>query len=275
MDGRMRVMWSGGLSTSSPSSRGAQVRDRLDRPGVAAILSIAVFAIPVLFVALIPHPLQQPFGVDFQLYRDVTTRWLGGGSFYEAYQLAGPYEIRAGDVLYPPVALWLFVPFAVASAAGAAGAAPWSIVAAVAWWVLPLGVVAAAVASLRPRPLVWPLIALCLANPTTLLKIWTGNPVIWSMAAMALAVVGVSRAAAPFVMLKPSLAPFALFGVRRRSWWLGLAALVVLSLPFGALWADWVASVVNSRGGGLLYSSLEAPLLALPLVAWAGRRRGG
>jgi len=269
MDGRMRVMWSGGLSTSSPSSRGAQVRDLLDRPALAAVLSIAAFAIPVLFVALVPHPLEQPFGVDFQLYRDVTNRWLGGGSFYESYQLAGPYEIRAGDVLYPPVALWLFVPFAVASAA------PWSVVAAVAWWVIPLGVVAATVAMLRPRPLVWPLIALCLANPTTLLKIWTGNPVIWSMAAMALAVVGASRAAAPFVLLKPSLAPFALFGVRRRSWWLGLAVLIALSLPFGALWGDWVASVVNSRGGGLLYSSLEAPILALPVVAWAGRRRHG
>jgi len=262
-------MWSGGLSTSGPPSRGAQVREWLDRPAVAAVLSIAVFAIPVLFVALIPHPLEQPFGVDFQLYRDASTRWLAGGSFYEPYQLAGPYEIRAGDVLYPPVALWLFVPFAVATPA------PWSVVAAVAWWAIPLGVVAAAVAVLRPRPLVWPLIALCVANPTTLLKIWTGNPVIWSMAAMALAVIGTSRATAPFVLVKPSLAPFALFGVRRRSWWLGFLVLVGLSLPFGALWANWVASVVNSRGGGFLYSSLEAPMLALPLVAWLGRRRGG
>jgi hypothetical protein len=50
---------------------------------------------------------------------------------------------------------------------------------------------------------------------------------------------------------------------------------VALAVPFGGLWADWVASVVNSRGGGTLYSSLEAPMLALPLVAWLGRRRGG
>jgi hypothetical protein len=119
------------------------------------------------------------------------------------------------------------------------------------------------------------LIALCLANPTTLLKIWTGNPVIWAMAAMALAVVSGSRLAAPFVLLKPSLAPFALFGVRRRSWWLGLAALVALSLPFGALWVDWLASVVNSRGGGPLYSALEIPMLLMPLAAWLGRTRGG
>jgi len=247
--------------------------DRLavfDRRSVAVALSAAVFAIPIVFVLLVPHPLEQPLGVDYDLYRDVTTRWLSGGSFYEPYQLAGPYDIRAGDVLYPPVALWLLAPFALAG-----GVAPWSLLAALAWWLIPLGAVATAVAALRPRPLVWPVIALCLANPTTLLKIWTGNPVIWSMAAMALAVVGSSRFAAPFVLLKPSLAPFALFGIRRRSWWLGAAVLLALSVPFGSLWADWVASVVNSRGGGPLYSSLEAPMLCLPLAAWVGRRRGG
>jgi hypothetical protein len=88
-------------------------------------------------------------------------------------------------------------------------------------------------------------------------------------------VAGSSRAAAPFVLLKPSLAPFALFGIRRRSWWIGAAAFVLLSIPFGAMWADWVTTVVNSRGGGLLYSSLEIPMLLLPLVAWWGRTRGG
>ncbi len=243
---------------------------RLDRPRVALGLSAAVFAIPVVFVLLVPHPLEQPLGVDFQLYRDVTARWLAGGPFYQPYQLAGPYPISAGDVLYPPVALWLFVPFSIG--AGTVVAA----VQAVLWWGVALGVVAAVVAVLRPRPLVWPLIALCIANPTTLLKIWTGNPVMWSMAAMALAVVGASRFAAPFVLLKPSLAPFALFGVRRRSWWLGAAVFGLLCLPFGSMWADWVTTLVNSQGGGLLYSSLEFPMLLLPLVAWLGRtRRGG
>ena len=183
-----------------------------DRPAIAATLAVAVFAIPIVFVLLVPHPLDQPFGVDFHLYRDATTRWFLGGPFYEPYQLAGPYPISAGDILYPPVALWLFVPFAVD------GGPLLDAVQAVVWWALPLGVVAAVVAALRPRPLAWPLVAFCLVNPTTLLKIWTGNPVIWSMAAMALAVVGASRFAAPFVLLKPSLAPFALFGIRRRSW---------------------------------------------------------
>jgi hypothetical protein len=239
----------------------------LDRR-TAAVLSAAVCLIPLGFVLVVPHPLEQPLGVDFGLYRDVTTRWLHGGPFFEPYQLAGPYEIRAGDVLYPPVALWLFVPFCVPT-----GLLGW--LAAIAWWGIPLGLTAAAVVRLRPIPAAWPLIALCAANPTTLLKIWTGNPVIWSMAALALAVAGSSRVSAPFVLLKPSLAPFAVFGMRQRSWWLGAAVLVVLCLPFGGLWADWVASVANSRDGGLLYSALEVPMLLLPLVAWVGRTRGG
>ena len=238
-------------------------------------LSIAVLLVPVVFVLVVPHPLEQPLGVDFQLYRDVTTRWLAGGPFFEPYQVGGPYDIRAGDVLYPPVALWLFVPFAVTAGPGVGVAGALGAVAVAAWWGLPLGATAAAVWRLRPKPAYWPLIALCLTNPTTLLKIWTGNPVMWSMAAMAVATVaGSTRWAAPFVLLKPSLAPFAMFGIDRRSWWLGLAVLGALCLPFGSLWGDWVVSVVNSRGGGLLYSALEIPMLLLPLVAWVGRTRG-
>ena len=92
-----------------------------------------------------------------------------------------------------------------------------------------------------------------------------------SAAAMAVAIVW--RGGAPFALLKPSHFPFAFFGIRQRSWWIGLAAFVGLCIPFGALWGDWLTSVVNSRGAGPLYSALEAPMLALPLVAWIGRRR--
>ena len=225
----------------------------------AIILSVAVFAIPLAFVLVIPRPLEQPFGVDFTLYRDVAARWLAGGSYFEPSQLAGPYEIRAGDVLYPPVGLWLFVPFAVLPL----------IVAGSLWWAVPIGATGWAIWRLRPRPEVWPLLALCLAWPTTLLKTWTGNPVIWCVAALALGTL--YRWPSVFVLLKTSLFPFALVGANRRSWWVALGALVLLSLPFGALWGDWVASVINSRGGGVLYSTLEIPMLLLPLVAWLGR----
>ena len=229
---------------------------------VAAIVSVAIFALPVAFAAVTPHALEQPFGVDFDLYRGAATRWLADGTFFEPYQLAGPYGISAGDILYPPVALWLFVPF--------------TFLPGVFWWAIPLGLTARVVGFLRPEPRVWPLIALCLAWPTTPLKIWTGNPVIWAMAAVALGTI--YRWPSVFALIKPSLFPFAMFGANRRSWWLAVAAFAALSLPFGAMWADWVASVVNSRGGGVLYSALEIPMLALPLVAWLGRtnhRAGG
>jgi hypothetical protein len=247
-----------------------RLRGRLDAfdRRMAIALASGVLAIPVVFVLLVPHPLEQPVGVDYRLYRDATAGWLDGASFYPARQLGGPYDITAGDILYPPVAIWLFVPFAALRGPEA------SLAAAVAWWLIPLGATAIAVASLRPRAWTWPLLALCATNPTVLLKIWTGNPVIWSMAALSLAVALPWRATAPFVLLKPSLAPFALFGANRRSWWVGAAAFALLSLPFGAAWSDWVATLVNSRGGGILYSSLEAPFLLLPLAAWLGRTRG-
>jgi hypothetical protein len=231
------------------------------RRSLAIAASALILLLPVAFSLTVRQPLQQPFGVDYDLYRDVTARWLAGGPYFEARQLAGPYLILPGDVLYPPVALWLFVPFALLA----------TPIAALLWWTVPLGVTIAALIRLRPRPEWWPLIVLCAVWPTTLLKIWTGNPVMWTMGALALATV--TRWPAVFVLLKPSLAPFALFGARDRSWWMAFAMFVVLSLPFLHLWDDWVATVVNSRGGGLLYSVLEVPMLALPLVAYLGRDR--
>jgi len=251
--------------TGGPSADAGTIGRRLllilRRPPAALAVSAAVFALPLVFVLVTPHPLQQPFGVDATLYRDVTLRWLGGGPFYDPHQLAGPYEIAAGDVLYPPISLLLFVPFAVLPIA----------IGAALWWAVPIAITAWSIGVLRPRPEVWPLLALCVANPTTLLKTWTGNPVIWSMAAMALGVLYAWPSV--FVIVKPSLAPFAFFGAWRRSWGLAAAVLGLGAVPFGALWIDWIDSVVNSRGGGLLYSSLEFPMLALPLIAWIFRTR--
>lgn len=224
---------------------------------MALAASATTILLPLLFVLVIPDPLEQAVGIDFALYRDVAARWLAGGPFYEPHQLAGPYVVAHGDILYPPVGLWLFVPF--------------TVLPAFLWWAIPAALTVWAIARVRPRPAVWPLMALCLAWPTTPLKIWTGNPVMWAAAAMSVAIV--YRWAAPFALLKPSLFPFAAFGIRERAWWVGLGVLLLLCLPFGGLWADWVASVINSRGSGPLYSVLEAPMLLLPLVAWAGRTR--
>lgn len=232
--------------------------DRLIAVRRGAIALTVLFVLVDLFDLSVNAPtLRLQVGVDYQLYVDSAARWLNGGAYFQAYQVAGPYQISAGDILYPPVALLLFVPF--------------TFLPALLWWLLPGAALAWSLRRLRPAPAVWPMLAACAAWPTTPLKILTGNPVIWAVAALALGVLYAWPSV--LVLIKPSLFPFALFGARRRSWWLALAIFVGVSLPFGSLWIDWVHSVLNSQGGGIAYSSLEIPMLAFPLIAWLGRER--
>lgn len=194
---------------------------------------------------------------DYELYMDVTRRWLAGGPFYEPWQLTGPYQIAHGDVLYPPVALALFTPF--------------TLLPAFLWWAVPLGLTAWAIWRLRPGLLAWPLIALALWGPVQI-HIISGNPGMWSMAAIAVATR--CHFAAPFAFLKPSIGLFGIFGIRDRAWWYGAGVLAALSLLFLPMWFDWIRSVMNSTGGGLLYSWQEWPMMLAPLVAWACRPSG-
>jgi hypothetical protein len=94
--------------------------------------------------------------------------------------------------------------------------------------------------------------------------------VIW--VASALFVGLVIAGPAVFVLIKPSLAPFAVVGIRHRRWWGLLLVFVLASVPFGALWRDWATALVNSNAS-LFYSAREALMLAIPVVAWAARDR--
>jgi hypothetical protein len=197
-------------------------------------------------------------GADLRLYLDATQQALQGHGFYAAHQLAGPYAIADGDILYPPLVIALFVPFLVLPA--------------VLFWLIPLGIVGVVVVRHRPRPWTWPLLALGLAFPITSLKLVHGNPVMWIAAAAALGTVWAWPAV--LVLLKPSLAPFALIGAGRRSWWLALAILVVAALPFGALWLDYARVVLDSHNpNGFLYSLDEVPFTLIPVIAWIGSPR--
>ena len=49
-------------------------------------------------------------------------------------------------------------------------------------------------------------------------------------------------AASVLVFLKPTLAPFAFFGANRRSWWVALGALGLVSLLFLPMWLDYLAA---------------------------------
>jgi hypothetical protein len=241
------------------TGRAPGVVARFDRRVWIAVTAALLVVVGVQLVIADTHDWYGHWAIDYQLYVDVTRRWLTGGEFYQSWQLAGPYGVADpyGSVLYPPVAIWLFGAF--------------TVLPGVLWWILPFAAVGWTVWRHQPDRWAWPVMAVCLAWPPTIVKLVTGNPVMWAVGCVALGTIYAWPAV--FAILKPSVFPFALLGVRSRGWWLGLGLIVVASLPFGAMWGTWVTTVLNARDGGLLYSIQEVPLLALPLIAWAARRK--
>ena len=172
-------------------------------------------------------------------------------------------KIALGDVLYPPILLYLLAPFRLLG--------PWP------WWVIPAAAIAWVVWRHRPGPWALVAIAVCLLWPVTPAKFVFGNPVIWAAAAVALGTF--YRWPAAFALVKPTVAVFAIIGIRDRRWWFAVAAMAVASLPFLAdtllypqVLLDAQTNPVDGRGGPS-YSLQEFPLMAIPVIAWLGRRR--
>ena len=140
-------------------------------------------------------------GMDYGIYMDRTHDWLAGDGFYRARQLTGaPYEIQNGDSFYPPTLLYLLVPFALG-------------LPAVLWWLIPIAIIAAALIHIRPPTWTWPIMAFTLLLPRAPVVLVLGNPSIWMIAA---AFAGVAWAwPSALLFLKPTLAPFALIGIRQ------------------------------------------------------------
>lgn len=193
---------------------------------------------------------------DWYGYMNATHYFLRTGEFYWPFQLTGhPYDvIRMGGQLYPPVILYLLIPF--------------TVLPSFLWWVIPIGITAGAIVALRPARWTWPLLTLAFIAPRTGTLIWFGNPGMWVVAAMSLG--ALFRWPAVLVLLKPSLAPFALLGIRRRGWWILLGLGVLASLPLLRLWVQYPSVIANS-GVDPLYSLSEAVPMCLPLIALAGR----
>jgi hypothetical protein len=203
---------------------------------------------------------QDAVGVDLEYYRFVAQRWIDTGVYYTERQLAGPYETQTlVDNLYPPHALYLFIPFLVLPA--------------IAWWVIPLAVIGYVVWWFRPAIWAWPILALIVAFPKTPNQIIFGNTDMWIAAFIA----GGVRWAWPatLVTIKPSLVFFAVIGIATRAWWIAASVLAIASLPFLALWLDYPTVLLNSSGS-VIYSLGNLPFFVLPIVAWAvsTRRRG-
>ena len=190
-------------------------------------------------------------------YMDAARRFLETGTPYLAWEVAGPFDYTPLTFLHPPLALWLMVPF--------------SFLPDVAWYITPIVIIVVTIAAWRPSPVALALVALCILWPRTPAMVVTGNTDMWAAAFVALGL----RFGWPgtLVMIKPSLAPLALAGVHRRSWWAGLLLTVALAAPFGLLWLDWIRVVLHAPGG-LLYSALAVPGTIFPVFAWLGRRHG-
>ena len=226
----------------------------------ARVLLLALIGVEVLWIGAVVavHAVTNPsFGLDYVWHVDASRRLLETGTPYWAWQVAGPYEIGNGAILYPPVAFVLFIPFI------------W--LPGVLWWLLPVAVTAWGMAVHRPPLWAWAVVTTILAYEKSLNVYVFGNPTMFIVAAVAAApVIGWP---AVLVLTKPSFAPLALIGIRRRSWWLALAVFVAASVPFGGLWLEWLRVAGNSDVS-VLYNLPTMPLVLAPLVPWlAGRRR--
>ncbi len=232
-------------------------------PIATAILGIAALLLAQLFVEAARSP--GAIGIDLTTVLDATRRWTSGSSPYLARQLAGPYQqiganlVDSGEMLYPPIALPFFAPFLVV---------PGPV-----WWAIPAVVAAVGIWRARPSRWSWPILALCILAGQSLPLIVAGNPTIWIVAA------GLWAPSlgwpGPLILLKPSVAPLALLGIRHRSWWVAAAILVIVSVPFGRLWADWYVAVTNLRvsgAGGILFSLHQLPILLVPVIVTAAAR---
>lgn len=189
-------------------------------------------------------------------YVSATHRWLTTGTPYLASEVAGPFDYQPDTFLHPPISLLLFLPFT------------W--LPAVLWYAIPIGLTIWIIAGWRPSPTAWAVIAMLLFWPTSASMLVVGNTNLWVMAFVAAGL----RWQWPWalIVLKPSFAPFIFGGVRDRSWWVAMAALIAVSLLFGVLWLDWFRVVIHAPGG-LTYSILGLPLILVPVAAFLGRRR--
>jgi hypothetical protein len=240
--------------------------DGLETAWIVRVLTLTAAGVLLIVIAaewlaVIQHPgaLGREFGGDYRIYMDAARRWLSGGSFYSPYQFAGPYELVQPAILYPPTILPLLVPF--------------TFLPAVLWWLIPVAIIVACIAKHRPAMWTWPLMLLGLAWPQTGADLINGTPTLWILASIALA----SHWGWPgsLVLVKPSVAPFALIGIRTRGWWVAAVLMALLSVALLPLWLDWITVIRHGAGprANLLYSVIDAPILAIPVVAWVGRRR--
>jgi hypothetical protein len=249
-----------GLAGWGASLRDPTLGDRHPRARrVAIAITLGILAAIVVSWVALRADIHDQLGEDYQFFVDAASRWQSAGQVYLDRQLAGPYEAAtAVDFLYPPPALALFVPFLYLPAP--------------LWWMIPLGITAGHIVACRPVWWSWPILALMLWFPRTQSMIIWANTGMWVTALVALGVRFKWPSALIFV--KPTFLPFALIGIRHRSWWIALAVMTVLLIPTFPLWLDYVTAMRNNVGDwppGALYSIPDYVMASIPIVAWLAR----
>ncbi|HET9490158.1 MAG TPA: hypothetical protein VFR64_10455, partial [Methylomirabilota bacterium] len=191
-------------------------------------------------------------GMDWEFSRQLGASWLVDGSYYRPHQLTGAYTFTTMvDNLYPPHALFLFVPFV--------------YLPAFAWWAIPAVIVALAFRRLRPATWAWVLMLALLAWPRSISAVLLGNTDIWVVAMLAAALTWGWPAV--LLTIKPTFAPLILLGLARpRQTALAGLGLIVLAAPGLPLWFDYAAALRNvqidpSHPLGTI------PLMLIPFVA--------
>lgn len=240
-----------------------------------AVIALEVAAIGLLdFWSTSPGPPADPvsrFAADFRVYMAVTREWLGGGPFYQPWQLAGPYDLpgtpfappTGPPILYPPYALVLFVPFALVP----------ETVSMLLWFVIPVTVTGWSLVRLRPAPWAWPIVAAAATWSQSLWLLVSGNPAaLWGTAALALGAVYGWPALG--VLIRPTALPLAVIGIHRRSWWVAAAVGALVSLAFLPMWPDYIVATLNARGASELYLYQHYVLAVVVLGPWLSSRAG-
>jgi hypothetical protein len=222
-----------------------------------AIAVVLLLAAAFRVVAIVTHTFWQALGPsDLLHYLEATKRWLATGTPYVATEVAGPFAYGGETFLHPPIALPFFAVFL---------AAPIQL-----FWIVPLTGFTWLVLAERPASWTWPLIALLLATYPLGPALYAGNTDMWAWLFFAAGV----RWGWPLALLavKPSVAIVGFIGIRNRRTWCAALLMIVLCVPFGSLWVDWLRVVTNSPGT-VLYSAHNALMFAIPLIARIGSRR--
>lgn len=243
---------------SEPSARYLRFR-RLYRPIAFALtaVTVALAAVELVYGLFGPPNWRAAVGNDLKFYADISARLFNRGYWFEERELHGPFQMDfMRDVLYPPAAAWVFLPFNVIQLGGLL-----LIVVGTSFWLLH---------QWRPAPWTWPILALCLAWPLTLLKGLAGTSSLLVMTGLGLAL----RYGWPgaFILLKPSFLPLGLLGIWTRGWWIAVAVFLVASLPFISDTLRYPEVLMNMRNPrGFLYSLEDLPMILMPVIAWLGR----